>query len=642
MNPKRISAAFAALSMLLLPFACEEEAGDEMGRAHKTVTDTVSVSLALSVSDTTFAFADGDSLSIFDSYGDAFRGDVADGRVSGSAGQDADCIFAAYPYNVANSFYDGLASVELPVVQQAVEGGYDRSAWLGFASLRGSSGTLAFKPAGARVAFSIPSDDISFVRLSGASGEKLAGRILAVLGTASQPSDTVILRSDSALGSSSVTLEGSLQMGKEYSIIVLPQTLAKGFDITLGKTDGSTASVKGSKEVALYAGRITRIGLDGTVPDPDVPVDPDETDLYAAYQAGKTITVCGVKYNKAVHGNAALVNASKNESLAWYFMNRTQKVIFFSADEGCYYYSGVVNVEGKSGLFGEHVAISRYTDKPVTWKFSNADGSAAGDSQFLRGGSFAFKNIIFDISPKTSGYTFGGNGDMGDVDAFHFDGCTFTGMGVSLFYTSGGKAQALRSIRMQNCKFLYTAATTNHIVFNIYQSSVLDRFEELVFENNVVCSPAYCKGFNTFASYAGSVSTGTVGALRMSVKNNIFYNAPAPKQLVKCAMTVSSAALDKNIFWSATDPHTADSGINGIYMFTLSDASQTAGALSIGDNLLYAPAGVHWYAVNSNQGAKLNPEGNELSRMAADPFESFDATAGTYVLKEDYAAYGPQ
>jgi len=459
----------------------------------------------------------------------------------------------------------------------------------------------------------------------------------------------VVLRPDSALGSSSVTLEGSLQMGKQYSLIVLPQTLAKGFDITLGKKDGGTSSVKGSKEVRLYAGRTTRIGLDGTVPDPDepvvpdIPLDPDDNDLYTAYQEGKTITVCGVSYNKAVHGNAALVNASKNESLAWYFMNRSQKIIFFSADEGCCFYSGNVNVEGVSGLFGEHVAISRYVDKPVTWKFSNADGSDAGSRQFLRGGSFSFKNIIIDLGAMTSGYAFAGEGNnnKGDIDRFYFDGCTFKNMGVALFYTSSGKAQSTKSVRIQDCKFLYSGVTTNHIVFNYDASTVLDGFGEFVFENNIVCSEQYCKAFNTLANFAGTGATAAGGSFRVSVKNNIFYNAPAPKQLIRCAMPVTEAVLDKNVFYTDTDPGSADSAIKGIYMFAFSNTAQAERAVTTGDNLLSAPSGVPWYVVNPNIGAKINPAGNTLTRMSGSPFESFDAAAGTYTLKSDYVSYGP-
>lgn len=638
-------ASFLLLASFAFGFAsCSGKAEGETGG---TGPELVEIEKSFNVSNADFTrtsldgdavlWTDGDNVSVFDEYGNAFTGTVSGNVLTTPFNGNAKKVYAVYPASDQNSFSSGLLSAVIPSAQAAVVRGFGQDVNLSFACGSADEGELVFYNGGTVVNFTIPRDNVSYVKISSAKGEAIAGKVNAVFASAATP---IAISADSALGEESVIVSGDFVKDSTYSAVLAPASLSGGLDVEVGNSDGTKTLASGKEALELIAGNIIKIGIDGsavTPEDPSLPdpVDESETDLYQAYKDGKSIRICGRTYNKAIDGEADLVSATKRENLPWYFMKR-KKVIFFEAEEGITFYSGnVVGDDGKNGISGDHVIISRYTDKRVTMKFDTIDGSAAGTKQTFRNGSYVFKNIDFDLS-ASSDYVMRGGEVLGDVSALHFDGCTFSGLSTSLFYTSGGTAQAIESLRFEKCTFLCDGISGERTFFNIYKSTVLDRFTEIVFCDNVVCSPGLCLNLATFFNVNGSVSAGTVGNVRIEVKNNIFYNVPGKKQMFRMYSRVGSIDFSGNVIYCDTDPGEPS------YFFSLYDTSQTADQFSIGDNIIRASGSSAWYVVNPNVGAKLSPDGNGYTVIEESPFSEADAATGRFVLAEKYSSFGPR
>ncbi len=46
--------------------------------------------------------------------------------------------------------------------------------------------------------------------------------------------------------------------------------------------------------------------------------------------------------------------------------------------------------------------------------------------------------------------------------------------------------------------------------------------------------------------------------------------------------------------------------------------------------------------MKSQWNSKMKPDGNTMTKLSEDPFESFNTSTGAYVLKAAYSAYGPK
>lgn len=154
-------------------------------------------------------------------------------------------VQALYPYSAEATCRNGIISVVLPPVQQAVAGGFDAAAALAVAAANQAGDPMSFRNVGALVRFSISAEtarDLVAVTLKSTAGTPLSGRAdISLAGDAPAATPTE--------GSDEVTLQGRFEAG-EYCFVVLPGSHS-GLSLTFKKaalTGRMTSAFSGAFE----------------------------------------------------------------------------------------------------------------------------------------------------------------------------------------------------------------------------------------------------------------------------------------------------------------------------------------------------------------------------------------------------------
>ena len=392
---------------------------------------------------------------------------------------------------------------------------------------------------------------------------------------------------------SSITIEG-LESGTAYVLYVLPVN---------GTIQGKVASAKNTT----------------------VEVVEVITDLYQAYLDGKEIEIAGVKYSKAVNGEATLLSATEALTDIRASLHQKTGIFFLEAAEGASFLtSAITEIKG-----GDLVIVGRHTDKEVVLtpdKFF----------KFVSGG-IVLSNLTIDMirlenADGNDGY-FINNSGTEDLEKMHFDNCKVINIQKNVYTTSSGGCKfAVKSIRIVNSDF-ELIVTGNVQMFNLYNCSVLDKFDEIIFDNNIVCNKnaGVCQIFNWGQSTAQS---GTVWNTKVSICNNTLYNAPSGNGHFKF-YNVGSLKMNKNLLWG--DPSSTQASC----MFILYDANETGDGIDVSDNIAYGLAsGKNWLLAHDSSTYK--PEGNTLTKLENSPLSTVDFTTYTFKPIADYASYGAQ
>ena len=384
----------------------------------------------------------------------------------------------------------------------------------------------------------------------------------------------------------SATVE-NLSAGTDYVVYVLPMK---------GSKVGAVASLPASTSQATI------------------------NDYYQAYSDGKDIMVAGVKYNKATNGDATLVTATQVDQDLKPSIHQKAGVFFLEQNEGCNF-----NIPSVTEITGKVVLISRYADKNAALKPTMC--------MKLKSGSLIMKNIDFDMSlingGTNAGYAFNNANSTERFNALHLDGCNIKQIQKPILYANVPK-YGFKSVVVENCRF-QVIATNNTPLFNFYKSTVLDTYEEMVFKDNVVYNAA-CSPVQIMSYDHNTAQTGTTWNANMTIENNIFYNVPSGNGYFKF-YRLKSLSMRGNVFWA--DP----AGTPASYCFILYSPDQDAAALTISDNIAYGLSKA-WSIAHSSSTVKPDP--NVIDKLGDTPFESFSFDTGAYVLKSEYAAYGPR
>ena len=408
------------------------------------------------------------------------------------------------------------------------------------------------------------------------------------------PSAAKIAEEGTAGTGTTVTVEG-LESATEYVLYVLPLN---------GETQGTVVNCSNT-----------------TATPPPAAI----TDLYQAYEDGKEIEIAGVKYSKAVNGAATLLSATEALTDIRASLHQKTGIFFLEAAEGASFLtSAITEIKG-----GDLVIVGRHTDKEVVLtpdKFF----------KFVSGG-IVLSNLTIDMirlenADGNDGY-FINNSGTEDLSKMHFDNCKVINIQKNVYTTStAGCKFAVKSIRIVNTDF-ELIVTGNVQMFNLYNSSVLDKFEEIIFDNNIVCnkSAGVCQIFNWGQATA---QTGTVWNTKVSFCNNTLYNAPSGNGHFKF-YNVGSMKMTKNILWG--DPASTQASC----MFILYDANETADGIEVSDNIAYGLAsGKNWLLAHDTSTYK--PEGNILTKLESSPLATADFTTYTFTPTAEYASYGAQ
>ena len=218
-----------------------------------------------------------DSISVYDGSNNVFSNNLTEnatsavfkGKLEGQ-GLDRKSFIAAYPYNEAYTFsFVGsfVGGMQVSAEQAAVEGGYDPKSAPAVAFA--DSTKLAFNNAFSLVKFSVDSDSVTEVTLTGNGNEDIAGRMNVAKG---EPLRFTVTKAESK-----ITLKGNFKKGTKYYITTIPATLNKGFTVSLKTSDGKIVeSLKYSKKVEFVRSAILNVGELSLTPSTDQ--TPDDTE----------------------------------------------------------------------------------------------------------------------------------------------------------------------------------------------------------------------------------------------------------------------------------------------------------------------------------------------------------------------------
>ena len=530
---------------------------------------------------------------------------VISNSVSATVTEGATSFYSLYPYDAASSISGSVITTTLPAVQEATPDSFAPGANLSVAYTTISELSLAYRNVGALVQFTLDEDDVKSVAITGNNNEKISGRV-SIDYNAGSPTVTA--------SDVSVTLKhadgSTLKSGRTYYFIVAPVAFSRGITLTLTKTDGTFATRCTRGSVSFERNQFVKLGTIGSLPFGN--------DLYAAFNAGATIEIAGIGYNKADFSGVNEVQVLDSDTTPDIrsAVSGKKAIVFLSGAEDFTYSSSLI-------INKELVLVNRNPTSDVTLKPSRYS--------VFRGGTIVMKGIVFDATSVTDNYVFNNSGAESDFGKMHFDDCDLI-LSKNLFAINA-TGYGLSSIRFLNSNIRFSGSVQ---LVNAGQSPCMDVYKDVLFENNVVFSA----GLNSFQvlNYANATNQtnsndASCWSGNVSVKNNIFYNVQSPNGLFR-HFRVASLRLGGNIYYSP-----ATSGTSKTYYIFSSDQDKT-GIKNDGD-IIYGLNGGSWvYSGNPNG----QPDGvvNTLSNQAENPFASFDAATGAYVLKDAYKSYGPQ
>lgn len=593
--------------------SCAKEAPEEIFKLENVVFSVSTDAVKSSLNDHAVVWTSGaDQIAIFDNVGGLVSTPftVTDNKVDAQVRSGATAFYGLYPYDAAATISGSVIGTTLPTVQEATAGSFAPGANLALAYTTTDAMSLSFKNVGALVEFTLNDADVKSITLMGNNNEKIAGKVSidynggAPSVTASEVSVTLQHADGSALAS-----------GTTYYFIVAPVTFTRGITFTLTKTDGTFATRVTSASVSFERNQFVKLGTMESLSYGN--------DLYAAYTAGASVEVAGVVYNKTKDGDATALNATSAATTLKASIHQKNGIFFLSQADEAYF-----DIPSVTEITGNVVLISRYVDKPVTIKPTMCTK--------LISGSLIMKNLLIDMvnldgTGTNDGYMFNNSNATSNFTAWHMEDCEFVNIVKPVLYANVA-TYGFVSVIVNNCGF-ELKNTSNLQVFNFYKSSTLHVYKELAFTNNVVynATPALTQIF----AYDQSITqAGSPWECEMTVENNIFYNCPGSNGYFKF-WELKSLSMSNNVFCASETADVAS------YGFILYSENQSQSALNIGNNIAYGLVdGKNWQYAHSN--SKVKPDANTLSKLAENPFTSFNTTTGAYVLKDAYKAYGPQ
>lgn len=444
------------------------------------------------------------------------------------------------------------------------------------------SGTVVVTPAATVVAGDVSQSTLTFtVTLTDVTSWKY------LLSKATDPApDRDKLTSDGTTGSETTLTLSGLDASTEYILYVLPIN---------GSVLGEIASARATTSAPVYAS------------------------LYDQYMAGENIEIAGVTYNKATNGDPIELTASAAKTDLRASIHQKEGVFFLSAADGATF-----DIPSVTEITKDVVLISKDASHPVTIEPTVCTK--------CKSGSLVMKDLIIDMThingASNAGYFLNNANATSDFGALHFEDCRFVNVQKPILYMNV-LDKAVKSIIVNRCDIVITG--TPNQLFNIYNNKVLDHFEALVFDNNIVCSSAVAP-VSVFSYGQATAQSGTTWNAEASVSNNIFYNTPAPNGYFKFYM-VKTLNFNNNVM---SAPATATNGSNCYGLFATSGNP----TINFEGNIAYGMVeGKNWaIAVSSTT---FKPEPNTLTKLTESPFASEDIATCTFTLKPEYSSCGP-
>ena len=185
-----------------------------------------------------------------------FNGTLSAATGSSEAGMGAQYFWGVYPYDDSNTCDGESVTMTIPGTQKGVPGTFANN--LNPTVAKSSGLNLSFYNVGSWFIFSVSQAGITSATFKGNNNEDLAGKVRVTIGSDGKPSVSEVLG-----GVKSITITpqegGSFEVGKEYRIVLLPQTLAAGYTLTLRKGPQASDCVVSKEAVfqrSSYRGKL--------------------------------------------------------------------------------------------------------------------------------------------------------------------------------------------------------------------------------------------------------------------------------------------------------------------------------------------------------------------------------------------------
>lgn len=263
---KRNIVLFLALTSWML-FSCNKESepievydlpkeavSEHVLTVKATIGDASDTKTAVQPDGTSIFWTPGDAINLF--YGTANSGKFTtaidepalttdfNGTLSVATGTSTESgvttqnFWGVYPYNAGNTCTGDGVALTIPTNQLGIAGTFADKLNPSVATSPGLS--LAFYNVGSWFIFSVTEEGVVSATLTGHNNESLAGRIKVTMdGETRRPASEILE------GVNSIVMTpqgGEFEVGQQYYMVVIPQVMEKGLELSLTKSDGTTAT----------------------------------------------------------------------------------------------------------------------------------------------------------------------------------------------------------------------------------------------------------------------------------------------------------------------------------------------------------------------------------------------------------------
>ena len=314
---KNHSLIFAAIAAIAALSGCAKEKLTEQNPSskgyHITFTaqkaDTDILSRATISNGTDICWSEGDSISVFDAEGNNCKFKLTEGagsqrgKFEGVVTKPAESYIFLYPYQASAKMESGkLTGVSLNSEQTAVSGSFDPKAGL-MAARSAEDNVIEFKNIVGYVKFECGFDCKSVTFGSTDENVSLAGTATISFDESGAPSVSSV-----ANPYSEVSLAGNIEKDKAYYIALLPDTMSKGFLLTLNSVDDKTYLRSTDKALTVKSSVVANLGTTGTenaeLKAPYVTFSADAAQSFIFTRGSKITDIPASLFEYSVNGGA--------------------------------------------------------------------------------------------------------------------------------------------------------------------------------------------------------------------------------------------------------------------------------------------------------------------------------------------------
>ena len=411
---------------------------------------------------------------------------------------------------------------------------------------------------------------------------------------------------------STLTFNVTLTDGTSYKYMLLAAG-AEAPTAEILKTEGTEATaaeltVEGldaETEYVLYVLPINGGTFGEVVSAAAATAEPVYANDYEKYMAGKDIVVANMTLNKAVYGDAVLINnASENKNIA------ANGVYFVAADATDVTINGSASQIVVLSLDSAMATIKRTENKSF---YVNA--SAENDYMI-------FSNIKYE-TVMTSGNMFGIGGD-GEVETILFNKCKIeVPKDMNMLYG----AKNIANFNMTDCDVRLHTGTAEK---NLVQTNTENTYATLVFKNNIFyCTDGDLTGFRLFSNNKATIAS-------LELRNNTIAGVycKATYGYVTAKSITAGDVVSNLLYLPDYTTH-----LDGKYIGILHIADKADAHLNMPSNLaFYNYDAVPSYRAKVSYYSSLGTIYNKAK--ADNPIPSPDYANGVFTQGEDYKSFG--